>query len=69
MVAGPTTSEGATGVGLRRSLRFWDLVLYGIILIQPTAPMPSFGIMYAEARGHVVDCILLAMVAHGARLS
>jgi putrescine importer len=63
MVAGPTTSEGATGIGLRRSLRFWDLVLYGIILIQPTAPMPSFGIMYAEARGHVVDCILLAMVA------
>jgi putrescine importer len=63
MVAGPATSEGATGLGLRRSLRFWDLVLYGIILIQPTAPMPSFGIMYAEARGHVVDCILLAMVA------
>ncbi len=61
MVAGAT--EGSTGVQLRRSLRFWDLVLYGIILIQPTAPMPSFGIMYAEARGHVVDAILLALVA------
>jgi putrescine importer len=49
--------------GLKRSLRFRDLVLYGIILIQPTAPMPSFGVIYNEARGHVVTAILLAMVA------
>jgi putrescine importer len=44
-------------------LRFWDLVLYGIILIQPTAPMPSFGVIYHDAHGHVVTAILLAMVA------
>ena len=50
-------------VGLKRSLRFWDLVLYGIILIQPTAPMPVFGVIYKESRGHVVTAILLAMVA------
>jgi putrescine importer len=50
-------------LGLKRSLRFWDLVLYGIILIQPTAPMPSFGVIYQEARGHAVTAILLAMVA------
>jgi putrescine importer len=50
-------------VGLKRSLRFWDLVLYGIILIQPTAPMPSFGVIYKESHGHVVAAILLAMVA------
>ena len=50
-------------VGLKRSLRFWDLVLYGIILIQPTAPMPSFGVIYKDAQGHVVTAILLAMVA------
>lgn len=49
--------------GLKRSLRFRDLVLYGIILIQPTAPMPSFGVIYHEARGHVVTAIILAMVA------
>jgi putrescine importer len=48
---------------LRRSLRFWDLVLYGIVLIQPTAPMPSFGVIYQEARGHVVTAILCALVA------
>ncbi len=50
-------------VTLRRSLSFWDLVLYGIILIQPTAPMPSFGVIYQEARGHVVTAILCALVA------
>src|ERR1700728_1570509 len=56
-----TVSDGQ--VTLKRSLRFWDLVLYGIILIQPTAPMPSFGVIYQEARGHVVTAILCAMVA------
>jgi putrescine importer len=50
-------------IGLKRGLRFRDLVLYGIVLIQPTAPMPSFGVIYQEARGHVVTAILLAMVA------
>jgi putrescine importer len=52
-----------TKSGLRRTLRFRDLVLYGIILIQPTAPMPVFGVIYAEARGHVVTAILFALVA------
>lgn len=56
-----TVSEGQ--VTLRRSLRFWDLLLYGIVLIQPTAPMPSFGVIYQVARGHVVTAILCAMVA------
>lgn len=56
-------TTNAESTGLKRSLRFWDLVLYGIILIQPTAPMPSFGVIYQEARGHVVTAILLAMVA------
>ncbi len=62
MADAPGQSE-VEAVGLKRSLRFWDLVLYGIILIQPTAPMPSFGVIYKEANGHVVTAILLAMVA------
>jgi amino acid transporter len=60
------TAAGSTEpgiVGLKRSLRFRDLILYGIILIQPTAPMPVFGVIYQESRGHVVTAILLAMVA------
>ncbi len=35
----------------------------GIILVQPTAPMPLFGVVQQEARGHVVTTVLIAMVA------
>jgi hypothetical protein len=45
------------GATLRRTLTLWDLVIYGIILIQPTAPMPVFGVVSQEARGHVVTAI------------
>jgi putrescine importer len=60
-----TTTPGTQSepIGLKRTLRFRDLVLYGIILIQPTAPMPVFGVLYEESRGHVVAVILLAMIA------
>jgi amino acid transporter len=61
MSAEPVIAPGK--VTLKRSLRYWDLVLYGIILIQPTAPMPSFGVIYHEAHGHVVTAILCALVA------
>jgi len=48
---------------LRRALSLWNLVIIGIILIQPTAPMPVFGVVYDKARGHVVTTILIAMAA------
>ena len=51
------------GPRLRRALSLWDLVIYGIVLIQPTAPMPLFGVVGQEARGHVVTTLLIAMVA------
>jgi len=41
----------------------WDLVFYGIILIQPTAPMPLFGVVGQEARGHVATTVLIGMCA------
>src|SRR5436305_12841305 len=48
---------------LRRALRLRDLLLYGIIIIQPTAPMPVFGVVSQTARGHVVTAVLIAMIA------
>lgn len=48
---------------LRRVLTLSDLILYGIIVIQPTAPMPIFGVVSQEARGHVVTTVLIAMIA------
>jgi putrescine importer len=48
---------------LRRALGLWDLILYGIVVIQPTAPMPAYGVVSERAHGHVVTAILIAMVA------
>lgn len=58
-----STSTANPALGLKRTLRFRDLVLYGIILIQPTAPMPVFGVLYDKSGGHVTATILLALVA------
>ncbi|MCC7156954.1 MAG: APC family permease [Bryobacterales bacterium] len=49
--------------GLRRSLGLFELMIMGVILVQPTAPMPPFGAMSAGAHGHVVTIVLVAMVA------
>lgn len=49
--------------GLKRVLGLSSLVLYGIILIQPTAPMPLFGAATTLAHGHVVTTILIGMIA------
>jgi len=38
-------------------------VVYGIIIIQPTAPMGIYGVVSNVAGGHVVTTILIAMVA------
>lgn len=50
------------GPRLRRTLTLWDLILYGVIIIQPTAPMSVFGVLSERGRGHVVTTILIAMV-------
>src|SRR5215472_1171945 len=48
---------------LKRALSLRDLILYGIIVIQPTAPMPGFGVFANASKGQVVTCILVGMVA------
>jgi putrescine importer len=49
--------------GLSRVLGLWSLVIYGIVLVQPTAPMSPFGVVSVKAEGHVVTTLLIAMVA------
>ena len=58
-----TSSAHGNQPGLRRSLKLWHLVVYGIIIIQPTAPMGIYGVVSNVAGGHVVTTILIAMVA------
>jgi amino acid transporter len=59
MASAPTSHRP----GLRRALTLWDLILYGVIVIQPTAPMSVFGVLSNRGHGHVVTTILIAMVA------
>ncbi len=60
---GSSTDISDRTAGLRRSLKLWHLVVYGIIIIQPTAPMGIYGVVSNVAGGHVVTTILIAMVA------
>jgi putrescine importer len=55
--------ETTSAPSLRRTLTLSDLILYGIIVIQPTAPMPAYGVFSNAGGGHVVTSILIAMVA------
>jgi putrescine importer len=63
MTGAKSQPGGNSSPALHRSLGLWDLVFIGIILVQPTAPMPLFGVVQVEARGHVVTTVLIAMVA------
>jgi amino acid transporter len=58
-----STAAPAAVVRLRRTLTLWDLILYGVIVIQPVAPMSVFGVLSDRGHGHVVTTILIAMVA------
>ena len=55
--------QAQSPVKLRRVLGLWDLIIIGIVIIQPIAPMGIYGVISNEARGHVVTTILIAMVA------
>jgi len=48
---------------LKRSLKLWHVVVIGIVMIQPIAPMGIYGGISNKAGGHVVTAILVAMVA------
>lgn len=59
------TSDGAgpRPARLRRVLGLHDLILYGIVVIMPIAPIPLFGIAQKLSNGHAVTTILIAMFA------
>ena len=57
----PTTNADQNR--LRRTLGLRDLILYGIVAIQPVAPMSVYGVLSNRGGGHVVTTILIAMVA------
>ncbi len=58
-----TATPTAETPHLRRVLTLWDLVFYGIVLIQPIAPVPLFGVAQKLSDGHFATTILIAMGA------
>ena len=52
-----------TGDGLRRSLGFRDLVVYGLLFIAPMAPVGVFGTLDAKSHGAVALVYIVATVA------
>ena len=54
---------GSNAPHLNRTLTLWNLIIIGLVIVQPTAPMGIYGVISNKAHGHVVTTILLAMVA------
>jgi amino acid transporter len=48
--------------GLRRSLTYWDLILYGLAYIAPFAPLSTLGFVWSESNGLIVLAYLLGGV-------
>jgi putrescine importer len=57
------TSPSSAVPRLRRTLTLWDLIFYGIVLIQPIAPVPLYGIVQKLTDGHFVITILIVLFA------
>ena len=58
-----SVAKNTSDVKLKRVLSLSDLIIYGIILIQPVAALPLFGHANSISQGHAVTTILIAMVA------
>ncbi len=49
--------------GFRRVLSLWDLVLFGVAFVTPTAPYAMFGVATVKSNGHLPLVYLIAMAA------
>ena len=58
-----TASAVSTAPRLKRVLTLWDLIFYGVVLIQPIAPVPLYGVAQKLSDGHFVTIILIALFA------
>ena len=58
-----SVSQAPASGSFKRVLSLWDLVLFGIAFVSPTAPYALFGIVADKSNGHVPLVYLVAMVA------
>ena len=61
----PSTPGAGTDEGprLKRDLSLRDLIVYGVMVISPMAPMTFFGVLSRRGNGHATTSILIAMIA------
>jgi len=48
---------------LNRVLGLWDLIIYGMILIQLVSPVPIYGLIQARSQGSALPTIMVALFA------
>ncbi len=58
----PQNGTAAAG-SLKRVLSRRDLILYGLVILTPTAPYPVYGIVQQTSHGHAVLSYVVAVVA------
>ncbi len=63
MSSSASTSPSVATPRLKRVLSLWDLIFYGIVLIQPIAPVPLYGVAQKLSDGHFLTTILIALFA------
>jgi|HubBroStandDraft_1064217.scaffolds.fasta_scaffold01744_1 amino acid transporter len=61
-MASEAAPAAAGGAKLRRSLGYWDLVLYGLAYIAPFAPFSTLGFVWSESNGLIVLAYVLGAV-------
>lgn len=47
---------------LKRVLGLWDLIIYGMIIVQIVAPVPIAGLLEQRSNGHAVTTVLVALL-------
>jgi putrescine importer len=61
--AGSAVAERGGEPRFKRVLSRGDLILYGLVILTPTAPYPVYGIVQQVSQGHAALSYLVAMVA------
>ncbi len=62
-ISQPAAGERSGTATVRRVLTRWDLILFGLVILSPTAPYPVYGIIQSVSHGQAALSYVIAMVA------
>lgn len=61
-MANESLAHGVEAPRLKRVLGLWDLIIYGMIIVQIVAPVPIAGLLEQRSNGHAVTTVLVALL-------